>query len=90
MHTATLNTYAGSYWVDTIIVALNGNLSTIARDTSHALDGNQTVLNLRNLSLEQTLQELWACTAQDDAWVVVLVLYLLNDGTYSLTLVIVV
>ena len=90
MYTTPLNTNTGSYWVDTIIVALNSNLGTVARDTGYTLDGNQTILNLRNLSLKQALQELWTCTAQDNAWVVVLVLYLLNDGTYGLTLVLVV
>ena len=90
MHTTTLYTYAGSYWVDTVIVALNGNLGTIARNTGHTLDGDKSVLNLRNLGLEQTLKELRAGTAQDDARIVVLVLHLLYYGTYGLTLAVVV
>ena len=90
VHTATLNTYAGSYWIDTVVVALNSHLGTVARDTGHTLDGNQSVLNLRYLSLEQTLQEYRACTREDDTRVVVLVLYLLYYGTYGLALVVVV
>ena len=45
MNTTTLNTYAGSYRIYTIIVALNSNLSTIARDTGNTLDCDRLRLN---------------------------------------------
>ena len=62
MNTATLDTYASSYWINTIVIALDSYLSTLTRHTGNATNGNQTILNLRNLSLQQTLQELIAGT----------------------------
>ena len=90
MYTATLHTYTSAYWIDTLVVALNSHLSAITWHTSHLLNGNQTIIDLRHLSLEQTLQEDRTGTREDDTRVVVLILYLLYDGTNSLTLVVVI
>ena len=57
MDTATLHTHAGTYRVDTVIVALNGNLGTLAGDAGNLLDGNQTIINFGYFHLEQALQE---------------------------------
>ena len=62
MNAATLDTYASAYWIDAVVIALNSYLSTLTRHTGNATNGNQTILNLRNLSLEQSLQELIAGT----------------------------
>ena len=90
MYTTTLHTYAGSYWVDAVVVTLHSHLGTLTRHTGNAADGNQAVVDFRNLGLEHTLQELSAGTRQDDAGIVVLVLYLLHDGTDGLALTVVV
>ena len=57
MHTATLHTNAGTYGIDTLVVTLNSHLRTVTRHTGHLLDGDQTVVDLGHLSLQQTLQE---------------------------------
>ena len=90
MHTTTLHTYAGTYRIDTLVVALYSYLGTIAWHTGHTTDGNQTIVDLRHLSLEQTLQEHGRGTRKDNTGIVVLVLHLLDDGTNGLALVIVV
>ena len=90
MHTATLHANASAYWIDTIIVTLDSNLCTLTRHTGNTTNGNQTILNLRNLCFKHTLQELVRGTRDDNAWIVVLVLHLLNNGTDGLTFTIVV
>ena len=57
MHTTTLNTYAGSYWINTVVEALYGNLCTLSRETGNTADCYLTFCNLRNLSLKKTLEE---------------------------------
>ena len=57
VNTATLDTHAGAYRIDTLIIALHSHLGTITRHTGHTADGDQTIVDLRHLSLEQTLQE---------------------------------
>ena len=69
---------------------LNGYLGAITRHTSHLLDGNQAVVDLGYLGLEQTLKEHGTGTGEDDTRVIVLVLNLFHDGTDGLTLVVVV
>ena len=90
MYTTTSNTYAGSYGIDTVVITLDSHLGTFTRHTGYATDGNQTVVNLRNLSLEQALKEQIRGTAQNDARIVVLVLHFLDNGTDGLALVVVV
>ena len=90
MHTATLHTHAGSYGINTVVVALNGNLCALTRHAGNLLNGDQSVVDLGHLSLQQTLQEHGARTAQDDLRVVVLVGHLMDDGTNGLTLAILV
>ena len=86
MNAATLNTYTCTNRVDTLIECFNSNLSTLSRKTGDTADCNQTVCNLRNLSLQQALQEDWSSTAQDNLWIIVLVVYTKDDRTNSLTL----
>ena len=88
MNTATLNTYTSSNRVNTLIEALHSNLGTLTRETGNATDSNQAICNLRNLSLQQALQEDWRCTAQDNLRIVVIVVNTKDDGTYSLALTI--
>src|SRR5574344_24815 len=90
MHTATLHTYAGSHWIDTLIIAFHSYLGALTRHTGHTADGNQTVIDFRNLSFKQALQECRTGTAQDDARIVVLVVHTLYHGTHGLTFVIIV
>ena len=90
MHTASLYTYTGSYGIDTVVVALDSHLGTLTRHAGNAANGDQTILNLRNLGLQHALQEQRTGTRKNDAGIVVLVLYLLDDSTNGLTLVIVV
>ena len=90
MNAATLHTNAGSYRIDAVVVALDGNLGTLTRHTGNAANSDQTVLDFGNLSLQQTLEELVRGTAQDDARIVVFVLHLLDDGANGLALVVVV
>ena len=57
VYAAALHAYAGSYGVDTVVEALNGNLGALARHACYAADGDDAVVDLGHLSLEQTLQE---------------------------------
>ena len=88
MYTTTLHTYTSAYGVNTVVEALNSNLGTLTWHTGHATDSNQAISDLGHLSLEQTLQEVRTGTAQHDTRIIVLVLHLLHNGTYGLTLTI--
>ena len=90
MHAATFHTYASTYGINTLIVTLHGNLCTLSRHTGDALHRDQTVGNLGNLSLQQTLQEYGTGTAQDNLRVVILVGHLMDHRTDGLSLVILV
>ena len=57
MYTTTLHTNTSTYRIDTLVIALYSHLRTITRHTSHLLDGDQTIVDLRHLSLQQTLEE---------------------------------
>ena len=45
MNTATLYTYAGTYWSIRSSYDLNGNLGTLTGDTGNLLNGNQSVID---------------------------------------------
>ncbi len=57
MHTITVHTDTRSHRVNTIVVALHGNLGALTRHAGNLLDGNQTIGDLWHLLLKQTLQE---------------------------------
>ena len=86
MHAASLDSHAGSYGVDAVVEALNGNLGALAGHAGNLLDDNQTIGYLGHLGLEQSLQELGAGTAQDDLGVVVVIGHALYHGTNGLAL----
>ena len=86
MDTATLHTHAGTYRVDTVIVALDGNLGTLAGDAGNLLDGNQSVIDFGYFHLEQTLQEDGRRTAQDNLRIIILVVHTCHYGAGSLAL----
>ena len=88
VYTTTLHTYTSAYGVNTVVEALNSNLSTLTWHTSHTTDSDQAISDLRHLSLKQTLQEVGTGTAQHDTRIIVLVLHLLHNGTHGLTLTI--
>ena len=90
MHTATSYTYTCSYRVDALVEAFYSNLSTLTWHTSNSANSDKSVGNLRNLSFEKTLKEFRAGTRKDNLWIVVLVVYTLNNGADSLTLTILV
>ena len=85
MYTASLYTDTGSYWVYALIKRLYCYLGTLARHTCYATDGNKTIINLRHFGLEESLQEDGSCTAEDNLWIVVLVVHSQDDGTHGLT-----
>ena len=65
MDAGTLHTNASSNWVDALVVRLIGHFGTLTRDTFDIFDGDESVENLGNLKLKQTLKEQRACTRQD-------------------------
>ena len=60
--TCTLHTDTSSDRVDSLIISLHCHLRTLARDTHNLLDGDETVIDFRNLLLEELLEELRACS----------------------------
>ena len=55
VHTATFNTNACAYRVDAFVEAFNCYLSTLARHTGNAANGNKTLGYFWHFCLEQTL-----------------------------------
>lgn len=84
--TAAMNTHAGADGVDAVVEALDSHLGTLTGHTGYLLDGDKAVLNLRDLTLQQTLQEGGTCAGEDNLGVVVLVVNTLDDGQHRLTL----
>ncbi len=86
--TAATHTDAGAYRIDTVVIALDSHLGTLSGHACDLLDGNQTVGDLGNLLLQQTLQEGGTGTGEYDLRIVVLVVDTLDDGTHGLALAI--
>ncbi len=61
-----LHTNAGADRVDTLVVAHDGDLRTVARDPGNLLDFNDAVVHFRDLNLEEPLHEHRRRPANDD------------------------
>ena len=88
VNTATLHANTSSNWVDTLIKAFNSNLCAFSRKASNTTDSDQALCNLRNFSLQQTLQESRSCTAQDNLRIIVIIINAVDDCTNGLALTI--
>ena len=86
MDTRTLHTDTSTYRIDTVVEGLNGYFRTLTRDTGDVLDRDQTFLDLRDLLLEQALQEERSGTTQHNLRIRVVILHLDYYGTYHITL----
>ncbi len=82
-YTRAFHAYAGAYGVDTVVVALYGNLGAFARDAGHGADADEAVVYLGNLKLEEAAQELLVGARYRDFGVVVLVVYVGDDSAYG-------
>ena len=81
MNTWTLHTNTSTYRIDTVIVRLNCNFCTFARNTRNFFNGNQSVVNFGNFHLEQALQKHRWSTAQNNFWIIVLIVYTSHYST---------
>ena len=90
MNTATPHSHTGSNGVYAVVEALYGYFGTLTGHTGNLTDGYQTIGNLRNLSLKESLQEHRACTREYNLRIIVLVVHTGNDGTYGLALAVLV
>ena len=88
----TLHADAGADRVDAVVIGLHGHLGALARDADDLLHGDQAVVDLRNLHLEelhleQLLEEGVGGAGQDDVRRrVVLHLHALDDGADGVVL----
>ena len=87
MDSASLDADAGAYGVDAVVVAFHGYLSALAGDAGHAADGDQAVVHLGNLVLEQAGQEAVVGAGDDHLRVVVGVVDGLDNGAHHVALV---
>ena len=90
MDTCSFDTHTSANGVDTIVEGLYRYFSALTRDTGDILNRNQTFLHLRHFLLEETLQEEWRGTGEDDFRRLVLVLHLDNYGANDIALTIVI
>ncbi len=86
VYTRTLDTHTGAYRIDTVVVALHGNLGTLSRDTGYGADIDQAVVYFGNLKLEKTDEEQVVGAADCNLGIVVLVVYIRYHGADSLAL----
>ena len=86
MNTGALDTHTGAYRVDAVVIRLHGNLGTLTGDTDNIADSDKSVVNLRHLGLEQTLQEDGRSAGQHNDWIVVAHLHLQHHSTHRIAL----
>ena len=86
MDAVALHTHARAHGVDAVVIRLDGHFSPLAGHTHNVAYGDETVVDLRYLGLEQTLQEYGRSTRQDDDGVVVLQFHLEHDGAHRVAL----
>ena len=72
--------------VNPVVIRLYGNFRPLPRDTHNLLDGDETVVNLRNLSLEEFRKELVGNARKRDNRSRVPHLHGLDDGLHGVTL----
>ena len=83
---ATLHADTRSNGVDAVVVALSGNLCTLARDAGNAAQTDKAVGNLGDFGLEQTLQECRTGATQEDFRVSVGIVHAVDDGAHGVSL----
>ena len=86
MYSATLYTHACAYWINAVVIALNGNLGSLARDAGNLANSDEAVIDFRHLNLKQSLQEQRTGTAQNNLRIVILVLHASHHRSGCLTL----
>ena len=69
-----------------IVITLNSNLSTLAGDTRHGTDSDQSVVDLWHLLFKQTAEETVVGARQDYLGIVVLIVNTLHDRPYHIAL----
>ena len=87
VYAASANAHACSYRVDALVVALYGHLCTLAGYAGDAADAYKTVCNLRNLCLQQLLQEHGARAAEENLRITILVVNAVNNSPHRVALV---
>src|SRR6185312_13119108 len=66
LHAHTLHTYACAHRVHILVAGHDGDLGTLASFAGNGTDGYGTVVNLRNLALEQVLHQFGRGAGNDD------------------------
>ena len=83
---AALHAHAGTYGVNAVVVALNGNFSALARNACDAAEADEAVGDFGDFRFEQALQEHGRGAREVNLRVAVGIVHTVDDGAHGVAL----